>query len=283
MRKSFHLLAMAFLLLAGYASACTIFTAVKGNTVLFAGNEDETTNDSYLVVDPTGKYGVVFFATPMEGLPLIMQMGVNEAGLSYDINAIPSETLAKVPGAIQQKDWALVALMRESATVNELLDKFFTYDWGASIAYQIHIADKFGNAAVIHPGNNGELTYTRLDKTKGYLVSANFNVRDTAYYQFLPGRYKTADKALKKLSGEQALTTEFMTSILEQTHQRQGWIDPIRSIFSVVFNLTTLEIVFYYESKFDKPYALNVRAELAKTHEKKIIPLPEVMSLINKK
>jgi hypothetical protein len=281
--KSIKLLLLLPFFFVGAVNACTIFTAVKGKTVLMAGNEDETTNNSYLVVDPTGKYGVVFFATPMDGLPLIMQMGINEEGLSYDINAIPQEALTHVPGTIQQKEWALVALMRETASVNELLDRFFSYDWGASIAYQIHVADRFGDAVVIHPGHYGKLTYTRINKSKGYIVSANFNARDERFYKYIPGRHRTAERELTALSGAQGLTTEFMTSMLEKTYQKAGWIDPTRSIFSVVFNLTTLDIVFYYESNFKNPYTLNVRAELAKTRDKKIIPLPEVMSSLNNK
>ena len=282
MIKNLNILILASLLFIHEAAACTIFTAVKGKAVLLAGNEDQTSNNSYLVVDPTGKYGVVFFATPTADSPLVMQIGINEKGLSYDINAIPTEKLNHIPNSIQQKEWMLPALMREVDSVNELLEKFFTYDWGTSIAYQIHIADRFGDAAVIHPGQNGKLSYTRIDKNKGYLVSENFNVRDTSFNQFFPGRYKTADNELKKLPSEQALTQEFMVSILEKTHQEKGWIDPARSIFSVVFNLNSLDIIFFYESKFDKPYLLNVRSELAKTHEKKIIPLPEVMATINK-
>lgn len=282
MNKKLCILLMASLLFAQEVTACTIFTAAKGKTVLFAANEDQTSNNSYLVIDRTGKYGVVFFATPTDDLPLVMQMGINEKGLSYSINAISNEKLTHVPNTIQQKEWALVALMREVDSVNALLDKFFIYDWGNSIAYQIHLADRFGDAAVIHPGENGKLTYTRIDKTKGYLVSANFNLRDTSINKYFPGRYKTADSELKKLSGEEDLTQEFMASILEKTHQEGGLINPYRSIFSVVFNLTTLDIRFYYESKFDKPYLLNVTSELAKTTDKKIIPLPEVMASLNK-
>lgn len=282
MNKSICVFILVPFLFIQEVAACTIFTAVKGKTVLLAGNEDQTSNNSYLVVDPTGKYGVVFFATPTADSPLIMQMGINEKGLSYDINAISPEKLNHVPNSVQQKEWMLPALMREADSVNELLDKFFTYDWGTSIAYQIHVADRFGDAAVIHPGQDGKLTYTRIDKNKGYLVSANFNVRDKSFNQIFPGRYKTADNELKKLSSEQALTQEFMVSILEKTHQEKGWIDPTRSIFSVVFNLNSADIIFFYESKFDKPYLLNVRSELAKTHEKKIIPLPAVMASINK-
>lgn len=274
---------LAFLLSIQEATACTIFTATKGKTVLFAANEDQTSNSSYLVVDPTGKYGVIFFATPTADFPLVMQMGINEKGLSYDINAITAEKLHPVPYAIPQKEWALVALMKEVDSVDELLNKFFTYDWGNSIAYQIHLADRFGDAAVIHPGEDGKLTFTRIDKNKGYLVSANFNLRDTNFKKYMPGRYKTADNELKKISSEDVLTQDFMTSILDKTHQEGGWINPNRSIFSVVFNLNTLDIRFYYESKFNKPYLLNVRSELLKSTEKKTIPLPEVIATINKK
>lgn len=286
MNRRIYLLLLVPLLFIKDVTACTIFTAVQGKTVLFAANEDQISNNSYLVVDPTGKYGVVFFATPTDDLPLVMQMGINEKGLSYSINAITSEDLSRPSNAIPQNEWALVALMREASTVKELLDKFFAYDWGSSIAYQIHLADSTGDAAVIHPGTNGKLTYTSIDKSKGYLVSANFNVRDVGLKKYFPGRYKTADNELKKLSGENVLTQAYMTSILDKTHQSGGWIVPFRSIFSVVFDLHTLDIVLYYESKFDKPYKLNVHSELAKVqgniHERKITPLPDVLASIEK-
>lgn len=128
MNKSLYALTLASLLFITDVTACTIFTAVKGKTVLFAANEDQTSNNSYLVVDPTGKYGIVFFATPTDELPLVMQMGINEKGLSYSINAIPYEKLTHIPNAIPQKEWMLVALMREVSSVNELLNQFFKYD-----------------------------------------------------------------------------------------------------------------------------------------------------------
>jgi hypothetical protein len=56
-------------------------------------NEDQTSNNSYLVIDPTGKYGIVFFATKQ----------LNDRW---------------------QCRWALVVLMREVGYVNELPDNF---------------------------------------------------------------------------------------------------------------------------------------------------------------
>jgi hypothetical protein len=278
MKKSLFIILLAPLLLFEEATACTIFTATIGKTVLFASNEDQYPNQSYLVVDATGKYGVVFLATPTDESPLIMQMGINEKGLSYDINSISEEKLIHVPNTIKQKEWALVELMKEVGSVNEMLDKFFTYDWGTSISYQIHIADQSGDAAVIHPGKDGKLTFTRIDKNKGYLISTNFNLRDVGLKKWFSPRYQTADEKLKKVSHESELTHEFMASVLDATHQEQGKINRTKTIYSVVLNLNTLDIYLYYDSKFEKSYLLNVRSELSQVSGRKILPLTEVIA-----
>lgn len=282
MNKRLYMLLLAPLLFLQEVSACTIFTATKDKTVLFAGNEDQFPNESYLVTDPTGKYGVVFFATSTAEWPLVMQMGINEKGLSYDINSISKEPLAYLPGAIEQEEWALVKLMREVDSVGEMLDKFFTYDWGNSISYQIHIADRFGDAAVIHPGENGKLTYTRIDKNKGYLISTNFNLRDGGLKRFLSLRYRTAEKMLRDASITDELTPDFMADVLKATHQKPGLIDPTKTIYSAVFNLNTMDIHLYYDGKFETPYYLNVKSELLKTSERTIVPLSEVITPISK-
>lgn len=282
MNKRLYMLLLAPLLFLQEVSACTIFTATKGKTVLFAGNEDQFPNESYLVIDPTGKHGVVFFATSTAEWPLVMQMGINEKGLSYDINSISKETLAYVPDAIEQEEWALVKLMREVDSVSEMLDKFFTYDWGNSISYQIHIADRFGDAAVIHPGKDGKFTYTRIDKNKGYLISTNFNLRDGGLKRFLSLRYRTAEKMLRDVSITDELTPEFMADVLKATRQNSGLIDPTKTIYSAVFNLNTMDIHLYYDGEFETPYFLNVKSELLKASEKTIFPLSEVITSTSK-
>lgn len=283
MKKWLYIVLPALLLLSNQAAACTIITATKGKTVLFASNEDQAPNTSYLVIDATGKYGVVFIATPMPDSPLVMQMGVNEEGLVYDINSIGKETLIHVPNTLQQKEWALVALMRETSSVDELLGKFFKYDWGTSISYQIHIADRFGDAAVIHPGKDGRLTYTRIDKNKGYLISTNFNLRDVELARWVSSRYQTADSRLKDLSTEADLSQKFMASVLQATHQEAGFISPAKTIYSVVVNPKTLDIHLYYDGIFNKSYLLNVRSELSGASGKQIVPLAQVIASANKK
>ena len=261
------------------AQACTIFTVTKNGTVLFAGNEDQASNKSYLVVDKTGKYGVVFIATPTDEYPLVMQMGVNAQGLAYDINSIGKETLKPQPNTTRQTEWALVKLMRETGSVDELLGKFFTYDWGPSIAYQIHVADRFGNAVVIHPGKDGRLTYTRINKATGYLISTNFNLRDLDMDRPFSSRYKTTEARLKALTAKGGVSPGAAALVLEATHQAANIIVPVRTIYSTVVDLNTLDMTVYYESRFDAPHRLSLRSLLAGGSGKSMVPLSDAIGV----
>jgi hypothetical protein len=258
--------------------ACTIFTASNGETVMFGGNEDQTPNSSFLVVDNGGTFGVVYFATPWKEIPLVMQMGINEKGLCYDANWIPKEKLNPHPERKSQNEWAVTQLMRGASTVEEVLSKIFTYNWGGSIDYQIHFADKSGDAAVIHPGTNGELTYTRKSKGNGYLISTNFNLAklDKGNWSgsYSSDRYKTADKMLSKIDAHNNLTVELMASVLNATHQNSD----SKTLYSVVYDLQNLGIYLYYDRRFESPYILNVKEELAKTTFRRKVSLTDLIS-----
>ena len=258
--------------------ACTIFTASNGETVMFGGNEDQTPNSSFLVVDNGGTFGVVYFATPWKEIPLVMQMGIKEKGLCYDANWIPKEKLNPHPERKSQNEWAVTQLMRGASTVEEVLSKIFTYNWGGSIDYQIHFADKSGDAAVIHPGTNGELTYTRKSKGNGYLISTNFNLAklDKGNWSgsYSSDRYKTADKMLSKIDSHNNLTVELMASVLNATHQNSD----SKTLYSVVYDLQNLGIYLYYDRRFESPYILNVKEELAKTTFRRKVSLTDLIS-----
>ena len=258
-------------------NACTIVTASSGETVLFGGNEDQTSNSSYLVVDTSGSFGVVYFATPWKQYPLARQMGINEMGLCYDANWIPREKLNPHPERHPQSEWVGVKLMKEVSTVEEVLTKIFTYDFGDSIEYQIHFADKSGDAIVVHPGSNGELTYTRKPKGDGYLISTNFNLAQLDKGNWSCSRYKTADNMLSKIRDQRELTVEFLASVLNATHQNQlFWV---KTLYSAIYDLKKLRIYLYYDRQFDKPYELDVKNELAKTKDYRKVSLKKLVSL----
>jgi len=273
--------------------ACTIITASNDKVVLFGGNEDQPPNSSFLVIDKTGTFGVVYFATPWQKLPLVMQMGINEMGLSYDTNWIPTEKLNPHPELQQQFEWAITQLMKETSTVNEVLSEIFTYNWGNSISYQIHFADKSGDAVVIYPGVDGELTYSKKDKGNSYLITTNFNharrektswsFLDFVYSSLLDGTYKTADKMLKKLGGEHKLSVDYLASVLNATHR--DWFFntrfSLKTIYSAIYDLTDLQIYLYYNRQFDKPYVLDIKNELANTDSYRKVSLQELVSKRN--
>ena len=239
--------------------ACTVITAAKGSTVLFGGNEDQMPNDCFFVVDKSGPIGGVYFATPWDRHPLVMQMGINEKGLCYDVNWIPEEKLTPHPERTPQRRWAVTRLMRESSSVAEVLARIFTYNWGDAISYQVHFADRSGDAAVIHPGENGELTFTRIEKEKGYLVSTNFNLARRDKGNWSCRRYKNADKMLSTLAGDTDLTPQFMASVLQVTHQYLKY----KTLYSAVYDLRNLRIYLYTDRRFGTPCVLDVNTALA--------------------
>ena len=280
MKLHMKLIAFAFLsislLVVPMSIACTIITASNGETVMFGGNEDQNPNSSFLIVNTGGTFGVIYFATPWKQWPLVMQMGINEKGLSYDTNWIPKEKLTPYPERTTQYGWAVLTLMQETSSVEEVLSKIFTYNFGISIEYQIHFADKSGDAVVIHPGTDGELTYTRKSKGNGYLISTNFNLAWLDKGDWSCHRYETADKMLSDIGVQGDLTVEFMASVLNATHQNR--FSSVKTLYSAVYDLRKLSIYLYYNRQFDKPYVLDVKQELAKTKGYRKVSLKSLIS-----
>jgi len=243
------------------ASACTIFSAKQEETVLFAGNNDQRPNDAYLIVDTSGTHGVVYIGTSWAswGRWLLIEMtGINERGLSYDCNLIPSVALNHHPELRNPGEWVVTHIIKECATVEEVLEVAFMFDWGGSIDYQVHFADAIGDAAVIHPGTDGELTYTRKLDGDGYLVSTNFNLVNLATGDYSCWRYDTASQMLMELATGETLTVEFMATVLDATHQEGD----VSTIYSTVYDLRERTAYLYYEHRFDDTVILDVAAEL---------------------
>ncbi|UCH57112.1 MAG: hypothetical protein JSV18_07195 [Candidatus Bathyarchaeota archaeon] len=240
------------------AFACTIFTANKGETVLFGGNEDQGPNDAYLIVDTSRSYGVVYIGTSWGRLSMVEMTGINDRGLSFDCNWIPSEALNPHPERGTPGEWMVTHILKLCATVEEVLEIAFTFDWGESMDYQVHFTDAIGDAAVIHPGTDGELTHTKKLDGDGYLVSTNFNLASIETGDYSCWRYDTASEMLSELETGDALTVEFMASVLDATHQE----GEVSTIYSTVYDLKGRTVYLYYDHRFEEPVILDVAAEL---------------------
>lgn len=281
----------SFLLVISPASACTVFSISYGQRVFFAGNEDQRPQNSasWLFVDKRGSFGVVYFATPWEKWPIVMEAGINEKGLCYDQNWIPAEKLNNHPEKIIAKDHPSWELMRECATVEDVLTKFQRYNWGGHwggiIDFQIHFADKTGDAIVLYPDKNGEMTYLRKPKADSYLVTSNFNRRLIDEGDFSKSlswvgwdRYNTADKMLAKIKSENNLTVKSMAAVLDAAHQESPDGSRSSTIYSELYDPQNLRIYLFYNHRFDTAYVLDVAYELEKTKAKlRRVPLKDLI------
>lgn len=241
--------------------SCTIFTASYGETVLFGNNEDYTNPRTYYWTSPstTQFYGGVYFGYDN----FSPQGGINEKGLAFDYNALPKAPLnphSELPRLSGNPGYIII---RECTTVEEAIALAKKYNWGTSLAYQMHMADATGDAVVISAGPDGELAFTRKETKDGYIVSTNFNL---AFYQEderdgLCRRYDTATEMLQKIEDETDVTVEYFRSILDAVHAEGA---SSNTLYSNIFDLKNGIIYLYYWHQFDEVVTLSVTEEVAK-------------------
>lgn len=239
--------------------SCTIFTASYGDTVLFGNNEDYTNPKTYYWTSPptTQFLGGVYFGYDN----FSPQGGMNEKGLAFDYNALPKAPLNPHAGLPRLSGNPGFLIARECTTVEEAIAMAKQYNWGTSLAYQLHIADATGDAVVISAGPDGELAFTR--KEKEYIVSTNFNL---AFYREgerkgLCRRYDTVTEMLQKLKDESDVTVEYFQSILDAVHAEGA---SSTTLYSNIFDLKSGIIYLYYWHQFDEVVTLSVAEEVAK-------------------
>jgi len=241
-------------------SGCSIFTVSKGDQVFFGGNDDGLTPDSYYWVDPGGAqgYGAIWVGTPDN-----VFQGVNEKGLAYDANGLPrvdvNPHLERIPVSGGYSSYP-IHILRECATVEEVIAWVNTHQWHSYMWDQLHFADASGDAVVISAGADGEVVFTRKPRGDGYLVSTNFNVANPSNGSYPCWRYETAQELLGGLVNQEGeLTPQDAANVLNAVHvERSGWTDE-----SMVADLPNGIVYLYYFYQFDRPVVLNVAEEIA--------------------
>ena len=136
----------------------TIFSIAIGDKVFFGNNEDYKEIPLYYWARPstTKTYGGVYFGF----LNLSAQGGINEKGLVFDYNGLPSQYLNSHPG-LSSRGAIMTRIQQTCATIEEAITVAKSYNWGGTLTYQINIADATGDAVVIGAGPDGELAFTR--------------------------------------------------------------------------------------------------------------------------
>jgi len=238
--------------------SCTIFTSSYGDTVLFGNNEDYINPNTYYWVVPSsgGDYGAVYFGFDN----FWPQGGINEKGLTFDVNALPKAVLNPHPELPKVKN-PFYEFLNKCSTVEEVIDRVKSYSWENSWRAQVHVADATGDAVVISAGPDGEIAFIRKQKGNGYLISTNFNRANPKNGRYPCWRYDTTVAMLKDIQSEDNLTADYFRSILDAVHQESPLVN---TVYSNVFDLKDGIIYLYHWHQFDEVVTLNVAEELAR-------------------
>jgi hypothetical protein len=162
---------------------CTVFTVSQGDRVFFAGNDDWHNRDSTYWIDPSSdaRYGAIYFGEPDN-----VQQGFNEKGLAYGANGLPLAPVNAHPGrkpVYGGYTSCPIQILRECATVEEVIAWVQEHQWHKVMHDQLHFADATGDAVVISAGPDGEVAFTRKPDGDGFLVSTNFNRANPSWAQ----------------------------------------------------------------------------------------------------
>jgi len=245
------LLLLVLLLLKNSASACTIVSGTdrKGQTWAMNNEDFFHTASNYVNVFPAKDKNTLGYITLTYGSPeSSMQGGVNEAGVFFDINALPPPQTYKLRAGKKPFPHGnmLEYMLQHCKTVPQFLALWDTYYLPDMGNVQIHIADKYGNLAVIAPD-------TILRATR-QLTSTNFNVCASGPAKQSCWRYPIAQQVLAK----EGISQASLVRIAAATSQREF----TTSVYTNIHNLSTGEIWFYLAEEYQTPWHTSVSALL---------------------
>ena len=249
--------------------ACTIFCAKDKDEHIWAANNEDNAFSfvNFINVFPKTedtKYGyyTLSYFTEKNGENFNIHGGMNEAGLFYDFNSIPTTIIKNLhkknvfPEGSQKILSHILANFERTEQVVELFEKYW-FEVGFNSA-QMHVADKFGTFAIIGPSGS------RILKNKKYQISTNFDIcgkEDSSSCWRYP-------IALEKLE-MQEIGLESFVDICQSTSQKG--VDGNYTIYSNIQNLNTGEIWFYFLSDYKNPYKTTLKQLLAKGRKSYLI------------
>ncbi|GAA0871052.1 hypothetical protein GCM10009117_01970 [Gangjinia marincola] len=220
------------------ALACTTVSYIdKYGNVWNANNEDGPyATATFINVYPKSHHGAYGYYTlsylsPMFGQTSQLQGGMNEAGLTFDFNAIPAVENVDLSHkkSFEGGDEAILThLLSTMRSVDQVIAFFEEYWFSNGFTNaQMHVTDRSGKMVIISASGV-------LISQKPYLISTNFDLAAGKSDQDC-WRYKAATSIVQK--EHQGLNT--MLSLCKATEQKNG-----RTMYSNIQNLTTGELWF---------------------------------------
>ncbi len=223
--------------------ACTGFTASDENKVLVGMNEDNYSSRRYVEIYPPedGRYGRIFFGYERYGV----QQMINDQGLFWDGFWAPHLDIQKGTGKPRPSNW-IDHWMEYCSTVDEIINIYNSFDWrntGIEDA-MLFFVDAQGNSAIIE---GDDIVY----KEGNYQAVTNFYQTHPELGGFGFDRY---DIAIDMLENMNDFSMDYFRDICSETSQSF-------TIYSIVCNLTSGFIHYYYNRDFDNVWEINLIEE----------------------
>ncbi len=244
------------------SSACTVFTASQGNTVLAGNNEDWYPVDTQVRFIPAKNdhHGMVVFGFPDNWF----QGGMNDVGLFVDITALPPVELVSHPEKIEVQDNVAKVALQSCSTVKEVIQLYNRTRFFNTWSGQYLFADASGDAVVISIDSDGELAYTR--KEGKHLLMTNFNRANPDNGRYPCERYDTGIRMLDNMDN---VTIDGFQSILSAVHQ-------VNTLYSNIYDLPNGDVYIYYFHQFQEVVKISLSEEL--TDGDRTVPLIDLFS-----
>ncbi|OLS26457.1 MAG: hypothetical protein HeimC3_10070 [Candidatus Heimdallarchaeota archaeon LC_3] len=213
--------------------------------------------------DKKGKmeiFGFALFGVIINDL-LYPQGGINEKGLCFDINGLPTVKFNGQKGSKWHSWFNWFDVLWNNRTVADI-EKWFqireipAMSWNGG---QFHFADSNGNAIIIGVGGDGNLAFTKK-KSNNFLVSTNNNIANVENGYYPCTRYDKTVTMLEKIINERNLTVSACRDILDAVHfEKRGVCE---TVYGNIFDLISKDIYVYSSHDFDRVVKFSLTEEL---------------------
>lgn len=246
------IIASTFISKHSYPCGMSKITA-NGKTIV-GNNEDSWRTGSRIWFEQgkQGKFGAAYVGYD-DGFP---QGGINEAGLAFDGFGVHPRQLRPIPGKQRVTDPTLFLkeLLQQCSSVEQVKTMVLQYDRSIFNHGMFLFVDRSGKYLVV------EVDTVLTGDDPSYIL-VNFCPSMTRPEEVTIGRYLRGQSFLKSQSLQ--ATAAFGTALMDAMHECRPKAGN-GTVYTSVYDLTTLDIFLYFSHDFSRKRVFNLREELSK-------------------
>ncbi|MCC6522655.1 MAG: hypothetical protein IT373_08355 [Polyangiaceae bacterium] len=237
----------------GTAWACSVFCAHDGEVVLAGNNEDYYGGDPaiiWFVPAQAQKHGYVAYGYASNHFS---QGGMNDQGLFWDGLATPALSCSSCGGTEPFTLETLEEVMQDSATVQEALDAFASYDTTAIMeTAQLLFADAQGSSAILE---GDQVIWPQHD----FQIATNFYQSDPSLGGYPCWRYDTLASLMQS---SLPLDVDTFRQMADAVHQGVAPGPSVYTRYTTIGDLKAGVLYLFHDMDFGRCVRFDLAEEL---------------------